>query len=222
MNKPCLIAQNISLMRHALPLLHDISFTLEAGSVTSLMGHNGAGKTLLLSALHGLINITSGTIEMTKAPSQKMVFQKPVLMRRSAQSHFAFATDSSDKQLADKWFETARLSHRRQTSARHLSSGEAQKLALISALATMPDILFADEPTANLDSESRLDVERLLLQARQSGTAILLVTHSLAQAKRLSDNILFLEKGSLLDDAPAESFFAGKRSASASIFLENL
>ncbi len=106
--------------------------------------------------------------------------------------------------------------------ARHLSSGEAQKLALISALATRPDILFLDEPTANLDAGSRADVEALIINAKQSGTCIVMVTHALAQAKRLADQMIFMQRARIYDDSAAEHFFAGERSCEADAFLSEL
>ncbi len=83
-NHAILLANNISLHRKQSCLLMDISLGIKAGKTTVIMGHNGAGKTLLLSALHGLAPITNGTITSTAKTSQKMVFQKPILLRRSA------------------------------------------------------------------------------------------------------------------------------------------
>ena len=222
MSESCLVAENISLLKGEHHLLDDISLRLRAGQITSVMGHNGAGKTLLLSVLHGLVIASAGRIETPASNTQKMIFQTPVLMRRTAHAHFSFASGIYDKDEIEFWFQKANLMHRYQTAARHLSSGEAQKLAVISALATSPDILFADEPTANLDADSRTEIEALLVSARDAGTSILLITHSLAQAKRLSDHLIYMDKGVMLDHETAEAFFAGKRSKKASLFLENL
>ena len=215
-------ATNITLTRDAKPLLSDISLSLKAGETTIIMGPNGAGKTLLLSALHGLAPIQSGTVTKAANSQQKMVFQKPILLRRTARSHFTFASGIKDEAAIISWFERAGIADKMTTSARHLSSGEAQKLALISALATKPDILFLDEPTANLDTESRGGIEALISGARQSGTAILMVTHALAQASRLADHFIYLQGGKIYDHSTAERFLSGKRSAEASAFLAEL
>lgn len=200
-------------------MLEDISLTLGKGAITTIMGHNGAGKTLLLSALHGLTTIQTGTINAHPAQAQKMVFQTPILMRRSAQAHFSFASGITDPAICATWFERAKLQHKMTTPARQLSAGEAQKLAMIAALATAPDVLFVDEPTANLDAESTADIEALLHDACDSGASILLVTHSLAQAKRLSHHMLFMHKGRLVDNKSATAFFSGNRSQEADHFL---
>ena len=221
-NQAILLANNISLHRKQSCLLMDISLGIKAGKITVIMGHNGAGKTLLLSALHGLAPITNGTIKSASNTSQKMVFQKPILLRRSAKAHFTFASGIKEPHLIHKWFQQAGIEDKMPLQARHLSSGEAQKLALISALATRPDILFLDEPTANLDAESRADIEALIINAKQSGTCIVMVTHALAQAKRLADQMIFMQKGSIYDDSAAEHFFAGERSCEADAFLSEL
>ena len=215
-------AKSIRLIKGGQPLLLDLSLSIQAGKTSVIMGHNGAGKTLLLCALHGLEAIQSGTITSARAISQKMVFQRPILLRRTAAAHFQFVSGITDHTAISGWFENAGIADKMTTSARHLSSGEAQKLALISALASAPDCLFLDEPTANLDSESRADVERLLAAAKADGTTLVMVTHAYAQAKRLADQIIFMQKGQICDDVPAADFIAGKRSAKASAFLSDL
>ena len=86
MNSPILTASDIGIMRQGAPLLQDISLHLARGNVTTIMGHNGAGKTILLHALHGIVPLTSGHISTLSPADQKMVFQKPVLMRRTAEA----------------------------------------------------------------------------------------------------------------------------------------
>lgn len=212
-------AKNLCLSRNGTTLLSNISLAVKAGETTIIMGPNGAGKTMLLSALHALVPIQSGTITTAPGTSQKMVFQKPILLRRTAKAHFIFASGLRDEAGILSWFERAGIADKMTTSARHLSSGEAQKLALISALATKPDILFLDEPTANLDTESRAEVEALITGARQSGTAILMVTHALAQASRLADHFIYLQDGTIYDHSTAAQFLSGNRSDEASAFL---
>ena len=146
-------ARNISFIADGQLLLDDISLSIASGTVTMVLGHNGAGKTLLLSALHGLIMPQRGTVTGPARQKQKMVFQKPVLLRRSARDYFEFLCPA----LMTTQYRTGfkRPSWPRMTTpARQLSGGESQKLALIGALASQPDLLFLDEPTAHLDFES--------------------------------------------------------------------
>ena len=221
-SKPLITATNLSLTRQGTALLSDISCTIETAQTIVIMGHNGAGKTLLLNLLHGLITADSGMIDTAADISQKMVFQKPILLRRTAKAHFAFTSGITSLAETKKWFAYAGIAEKLSQQARHLSAGEAQKLAFISALATKPDILFLDEPTANLDADSRGDIEALITHAKQSGTTIVMVTHALAQAKRLADKFLFLHKGQIYDNVSADAFLSGTRSAEASAFLSEL
>lgn len=220
MSKPLLTASSLSLLRQTKPLLKNISLTLYHEQTIVLIGHNGAGKSLLLHALHGLIETDSGMIESLSSQDQKMVFQKPILLHRTALAHFQFATQNKDIAVADHWFEKAKLTDKKTVAARALSAGEQQKLAMISALATKPILLFLDEPTANLDQESTKDIELLIQQAKDDGTTIMMISHSIKQAQRLADRIIFMHHAEVLDDCAANSFFAGHHSQQAQLFIK--
>jgi tungstate transport system ATP-binding protein len=100
-----------------------------------------------------------------------------------------------------------------------LSFGEQQRLALARAWALMPQVLFLDEPTANLDPAATHTVERVITAIHAAGTQVIMTTHDLAQARRLADEILFLHRGRLLEKGPADAFFAGPRNDLARAFL---
>ena len=218
-NSVILSAENCTIERGGMILVHNITLSLAAGKTTVIMGHNGAGKSLLLQMLHQLITPIRGEIKTSEDSQQKMVFQRPVLLRRSALAHFSFVTGIKDTDEIASWFSYANLTDKMSIFARQLSGGEQQKLAMISALATKPDILFLDEPTANLDRESTFDIEQLIVKARQNGTSIVLISHSPQQARRLADQVVFMHKGRIMDDSTADAFFAGNRSAEADLFL---
>ena len=97
-------AKNLCLTRNGATLLSDISLAVKAGETTIIMGPNGAGKTMLLSALHALLPVPSGTITTAPGTAQKMVFQKPILLRRSAKAHFIFASGLRDESAILSWF----------------------------------------------------------------------------------------------------------------------
>ena len=220
MSKPLLTANSLSLSRQGQTLLKTISLTLFEGQTTVLIGHNGAGKSLLLHALHGLISTDKGSIENLALQDQKMVFQKPILLHRTALAHFQFAAQNKDISVADYWFNKAKLADKKTVAARALSAGEQQKLAMISALATKPVLLFLDEPTANLDQESTNDIEQLIQQAKDDGTAIMMISHSIKQAERLADRIIFMHHAQVLDDCLAHDFFKGRHSQEAGLFIK--
>ncbi len=214
-------------------LIHDLHLRLEAGPRTVVMGPNGAGKSLLLRLLHGLIRPTAGSIDWNGRPGdrrarlrQAMVFQTPVLLRRSVGANMRYAISLrglKGRALAERaevWLRRADLLDLARRPARALSGGEQQRLAVARALSTGPDVLFLDEPTASLDPASVLAIEGLIAGAHAAGTKIVLITHDLGQARRLADEVVFLYRGQVAETGPAESFFDSPRSDPARAFLE--
>jgi tungstate transport system ATP-binding protein len=214
-------------------LLAGIDLKLRPGVRTVVMGPNGAGKSLLLRLLHGLLEPTAGTIAWHGRPAedatrrrQAMVFQRPVLLRRSALGNLQHALRSrglarrEQRRRAEDALDKAQLTASAHTPARLLSGGEQQRLALARALSLAPEVLFLDEPTANLDPASTVAIERLIQDAHEHGTKVVLVTHDAGQARRLADEIVFLCDGRLEDHAPAQHFFDAPGSPRARAFLE--
>lgn len=213
-------------------LIDGVSLRLEAGSRTIILGPNGAGKSLLLRLCHGLLSPSSGAIRWS-GPSavegwrgrQAMVFQRPVLLRRSALANIRYVLalrgipwrrrNALAMEALDR-FGLAVLAHR---AARVLSGGEQQRLALARAWAASPDVLFLDEPTASLDPAATLAVENAVREFHAAGTKIVMTTHDLGQARRLADDVIFLAKGRLVERSPAETFFLGPQSGQARAFL---
>ncbi len=210
-------------------LIDHASFTIEKEGLSAIMGPNGAGKSLTLRLLHGLITPTGGTISWGNllngkeaAPYQAMVFQKPVLLRRTVEANLAYvlniARTSGDRKQQDiiaETLELARLSNHAKTPARALSGGEQQRLAVARALMLKPRILFLDEPTSSLDPQAIKAVEDLLSTASASGTKIILVTHDVGQARRLSQDILFFNKGKMIEQGPTGTILKSPESKAA-------
>ena len=136
-------AKSLLLIRDGTAILNEVTTHISRGKITMLLGHNGAGKSLLLQTLHGIITPDSGEITIPPANTQKMVFQKPILLRRSASQHFDFLCPYIKQTDKNQWFERAGLINQMHTPARKLSGGEQQKLAFIGALASKPDLLFS-------------------------------------------------------------------------------
>jgi tungstate transport system ATP-binding protein len=154
-----------------------------------------------------------------------MVFQRPVLLRRSALANIRYAlalrgVDGSERraraEAALARFGLAGLARR---PARVLSGGEQQRLALARAWAIRPEILFLDEPTAALDPAATRAVEEAIAAFDEAGTKIVMTTHDLAQARRLADEVLFLVRGRLVEMGPAAGFFAAPKSAEGRAFI---
>jgi tungstate transport system ATP-binding protein len=213
-------------------IIDGVSLRLEAGPRTVIVGPNGAGKSVFLRLCHGLLRPTSGTIRWTSLEPpggprrQAMVFQRPVLLRRTALANVAYALAIGGVPRAQRISRALdalrrvgleRLAHR---SARVLSGGEQQRLALARAWALSPEVLFLDEPTASLDPGATHEIEKGIAAMRESGTKIVLVTHNLGQARRLGDEILFLHQGRIAERAPVARFFKQPASREAAQFLE--
>ena len=220
-NTAIVTAQDVRFTADQQLLLNDISVRIIRGNITMVLGHNGAGKTLLLSALHGLITPQHGTITGPSRQKQKMVFQKPVLLRRSARDYFEFLCPGLDDSKMQNWFQKAQLGPRMNTPARQLSGGESQKLALIGALASQPDLLFLDEPTAHLDFESIGFIEAQIIAARKFGTSIVMTSHNRTQAERLAEHVIFMENGKIVEMASAKAFFSSPQTNAAKTYLKH-
>jgi tungstate transport system ATP-binding protein len=225
----------VGLVRSGKVLLSDLTFQLDAGAPTVIMGANGAGKSLLLRVLHGLVAPSTGTITWGEGFEGKgvdadiagrrsaLVFQRPTLLRRSALANIEFVLShrprAARRQSAQETLDRAGLGYLASTPARHLSGGEQQRLAMARALASYPEVLFLDEPAASLDPASTHAVEALITRASASGTKVVLVTHDLGQARRLAGEVVFLAGGRLGEITPAEQFFKEPRSAAARAYL---
>jgi tungstate transport system ATP-binding protein len=209
-------------------LVDRVTARIEAGSRSVILGPNGAGKSVLMRLCHGLLTPSAGSIAW-RAPGigrQAMVFQRPVMLRRSALANVAYVLKLAGLGRTERATRArhamvrAGVPHLAGHAARVLSGGEQQRVALARAWALEPQVLFLDEPTANLDPSATREVEALIDAIHAGGTKIIMSTHNLAQARRLADEILFLHGGRLIERADAGEFFSRPRSAEASAFIE--
>lgn len=210
-------------------IIDRVSMEITEGPRTIILGPNGAGKSVLMRLCHGLLQPTSGSI-IWRGPingrrRQAMVFQRPVMLRRSALGNIVYglklagiAPDECRLRAQDV-LDAVGLTSVASRPARVLSGGEQQRLALARAWALGPEVLFLDEPTANLDPGATRDVETLIGQIRAGGTKIVMTTHNLGQAKRLGDEIFFLYQGRLVEHAPVDRFFTKPVSEEAGAFI---
>ena len=227
-----LTIQDVSFEIGGIRLIKDLNCTLEAGPRTMILGANGAGKSLFLRLCHVLIRPTTGRVlwqgakGRDPADAQAMVFQRPVMLRRSVAANVDYALKLRGMAAAERRaaVEDA-LGHtglRRlaDNPARVLSVGEQQKLALARAWALQPEVLFLDEPTASLDPAATHAVEQIINAIDAAGTRIVMTTHDLGQARRLGDEVMFLNRGRLLEKTPAERFFSEPENDLAQAFLK--
>ena len=212
-------------------LIGPIDLTIGHQGLTIVMGPNGSGKTTLLRLMHGLQRVSKGRVswslpEAAVRARQAYVFQTPIMMRRSVVDCIAYplilhgvAKPEARARAAD-WARRIGLGHILNQPAPVLSGGEKQKLALARALIRRPDILFLDEPCANLDGSAMRDIESILMQARQAGTRIVMATHDMGQARRLASDVLFMYGGKVHEAAPAAAFFNKPQTMEAQAFIK--
>jgi tungstate transport system ATP-binding protein len=227
-----LILEDVSFVAGGRAIIDRVSCEFTPGPRTVILGPNGSGKSVLMRLCHGLLTPTSGRIvwrgsdDRRRPRAQAMVFQRPVMLRRSALGNVTYGLKLADVPRPERERRTREvldavgLSSVASRPARVLSGGEQQKLALARAWALAPEVLFLDEPTANLDPGAAREVERIIEQIHGSGTKIVMTTHNLGQARRLADEILFMSGGRLADHAPVERFFAEPSTAEAAAFIK--
>jgi tungstate transport system ATP-binding protein len=213
-------------------IIGGVSGEIAAGPATIILGANGAGKSVLMRLMHGLLQPSSGEIAWRTPDAQRvrrgqaMVFQRPVMLRRSALDNILYALDLARVPAAERLAQ-AREALREvglldvaQRPARVLSGGEQQRLALARAWALHPEVLFLDEPTANLDPGATREIENVIKAFDASGTKIVMSTHNLGQARRLGDEVLFLHEGRVAERAAVDRFFSQPASSEAAAFVK--
>jgi tungstate transport system ATP-binding protein len=224
--------QGLVIERGGRRLIDGIDLEIGGTGAFVVMGPNGAGKSLLLRVLVGLVAPDAGQVLWGNAPPDRaraakigFVFQRPVLLRRSALANVVYALKAAGiarrerEARARSALRHAGLERLAHAPARVLSGGEQQRLTIARALASGPEVLMFDEPTSNLDPASTAAIETLIRDARNEGTRIVLVTHDLGQARRLADEIIFLHQGRILERKPAGAFFDAPATRQAQAFL---
>ncbi|MBP8310924.1 MAG: ATP-binding cassette domain-containing protein [Burkholderiaceae bacterium] len=218
---------------------------------TVILGANGAGKTTLLQLVQGLAQPTTGQVRRlsgaglsgaglsgaglsgagrpgtgpTPAVRLAYVFQKPVMLRRSAQANvehaLAMAGVPSHRRaaMAGAALDRLGLAYAAHRPARRLSGGEQQRVALARALALEPHCLLLDEPTASLDPGAAAAIERELLALAADGIGLVMATHDLAMARRLASHLVFVHRGRVLESGPADQCFHSPRHETLRRFL---
>lgn len=213
------ITKTVSTSEGELQILQPISFEVKAGESVAIVGASGSGKSTLLSLLAGLDEVSSGEIHLDGAPLHTMneeararlrgekvgfIFQSFMLVQSlTAIENVMLPAEisglSDAKGRAKKILEQVGLSHRAHHYPNQLSGGEQQRVAIARAFIGQPKILFADEPTGNLDAANSEKIEQLLFQMnRELGTTLVLVTHDNELALRCSRQ-LTMQAGELTE-----------------------
>lgn len=206
---------------------HSTNLEIFAHRTTVILGPNGAGKSILLKICHGLLKPSTGTLKMGQDTLKSaMVFPKPVLLRRTVLQNITYILGlegihkSEQNSIAMDALADFSMKSMSDRPARSLSSGEKQRLSLVRALLLKPDILFLDEPTANLDPKATSILEDMIGRSRESNMTIVMASHDLMQARRIAEDIIYIEDGSVIETSNADAFFNSPKSEQAKKFIE--
>jgi len=206
--------------------LSGCTLNIKRGERVALVGANGSGKSTLLRLMHGLLPASGGLNLRPQAAPQAMLFQRPYMLRTSAQNNVALGL-----WMAGTGWRAARaqalaalgqvgLAAQAQQPAKTLSGGQQQRLALARARALQPEVLLLDEPTSSLDPAAKREVETLMAEFAAAGMTLVFSSHNLGQVKRLASRVIYLEQGQVLADAPVHDFFNRPLPPAAAQFLK--
>ncbi len=197
---------------------------IRPGEIFAVVGPSGAGKSTLLRLMNFLEKPTRGqvffhqrawtprSLPIELRRRMTTVFQQPLLLNASVGSNVAYGLrvrgSRNGKAAIRQALEEVRLAHLTDQSANTLSGGEAQRVSLARALVLNPELLFLDEPTANLDPGNVKLIEEIIRRANaQRGTTVVMVTHNVWQARRLAQRVALLYDGEIIEIATTDDFF---------------
>ena len=224
--------KNLNYVIGSKEILSNLNIKITSDKITVIMGPNGAGKSIFLKILNGIIRPTSGKIlwnEQVDKSSvsnwQALVFQKPILLRRSVEANLDFfdkLTNLNNNYNKNQLLKIVDLFDQKNQPARLLSLGEQQRLSLIRTLLLRPRLIMLDEPTANLDPASTKIIEDIIISLKEFGVKIIFVTHNILQAKRIADEVIFFDKGKLIEHLNAKEFFSNSKSMKVNNYLNGI
>ncbi len=222
--------EKVSCGYGAKEIVKEVSLSIKEGESIALVGKNGAGKTTLAKCIVGLIKPSKGRIlirgrdtrEMKVAdisPTIGYVFQNPErqFFSMSVWEEVAFGpknlglSSEEIKERVDKALKSVDLLHLGSKHPRSLSRGQMQRLAIAITLAMEPQAIILDEPTTGQDETSLRRIEEILRKLKEEGRTLILITHEMSIASRLTDRIIALSEGRIVFDGPTRDFFWDER-----------
>jgi arginine/lysine/histidine transport system ATP-binding protein len=224
-------------------VLKNISTSINSGEVVSIIGPSGSGKSTFLRCLNLLETPTQGNVwingqEITDSKTNimkvreqiGMVFQHFYLFpHKTVLENLTYApmkVKGESREAAEKkareLLSKVGLSEKESAYPNNLSGGQKQRVAIARALAMEPQLMLFDEPTSALDPEMVKEVLNVMKDLAQSGMTMAIVTHEMGFAREVSDRIMFLDDGVLLEEGTPDEFFTNPRTGRAKDFLEKV
>ncbi len=226
-----------------LHVLQNISLTIGKGEVVVVIGPSGSGKSTLCRAINRLETIDSGEIFIEGQPLPQegkplaemrsrigMVFQSfNLFAHRTILDNVMMApmdvkgiSKAEARKEAMRLLERVGVADQAKKVPAQLSGGQQQRAAIARALAMHPDVMLFDEPTSALDPEMIGEVLSVMTELAREGMTMLVVTHEMNFARSVSDRVLFMEGGCILEDSPSEEFFLQPREERARAFIQSV
>jgi len=225
--------KNVKKRYHQKTVLDIPDFHFFPGKIYGIIGPNGAGKSTLLKVIARLEELSEGEIFYQQQPFRKEILktmtyltQKPFLFSASVVENISYPLKfrkykrDEIRFLVEKIISEFGIEHLAHQLATKLSGGEAQRVALARALIFKPQILLLDEPTSNMDPNSIEIIEKIILKYNhKKDKTILFITHNVAQAKRICDEVIYLENGIIVESGKAKDVIASPKSENLRRFL---
>ena len=235
--------KNVSKWYGPFRVLDDCSMSIAKGEVVVICGPSGSGKSTLIKCINGLEPFTKGTITVedisvgdrsTNLPKLRsrigMVFQNfelfphmtaaenIVLAQQKVLGRDRAAAEAKGHELLDRMG----LAEQAAKYPSQLSGGQQQRVAIARALAMDPIAMLFDEPTSALDPEMITEVLDVMVKLAEEGMTMAVVTHEMGFARKVANRIVFMDQGTIVEDADKESFFGTPRSERARVFLSKI
>jgi polar amino acid transport system ATP-binding protein len=226
-----------------LHVLRDVSLQVETGEVVVVCGPSGSGKSTLIRCVNGLESIQSGEVIVLGQPLSRpgvrlselrsevgMVFQAFNLYpHMTALENIVLApvkvkgiSRAEAEKMAMALLERVGIPDKAHAYPAHLSGGQQQRVAIARALAMQPRIMLFDEPTSALDPEMINEVLEVMTDLAREGMTMVVVTHEMGFAKRVSHRIIFMDEGQVIEEGKPETFFAAPKSERTKLFLSKI
>lgn len=210
----------IKEIKYQNPLKID-KLSFKKGKIYSILGHNGSGKSTLIKIMYNIIDFDKGNININNEGFSEDIIHKYIaynpqkgnFLSGTLKENFEYLykyTKSKDllpQRELNKLLDEFNLTYRLDTNIKKLSGGEQAKAQFIRTLVLNKDFNLFDEPMANMDFQTIKQVEEKLINLREKGKTVILITHDFMQAKRMSDYIVFMENLQLIGEYTTKDFF---------------
>lgn len=227
-------------------VLKGISLNVDKGSVTTIIGPSGAGKTTLLRCINFLEKADSGELDFNGIHVDLKKVSKKTMLELRRKTSFVFQnynlfsnmsalenvmeglvtarkfSKAEAKDRAIRALEKVGLRDRADFYPSSLSGGQQQRVGIARAIAVEPDVILFDEPTSALDPELTLEVLNVINQLAREGITMVIVTHEMSFARKISDHVIFMDKGSIVEEGTAEDIFVNPKNERTRQFLSKV